>query len=227
MDKRILIVIVAAWLIASSFLVYQKVYKATGIKKPVYKTSINNNKTFVGSVDTFSDITPGASSWSWDFGDGEYSNEQNTTHDYAEEGEYRITLEVYGNEFGTIRHSEKVIKVTSPRQKPTSELSISGPDQVNAGESVSFSSSETAGSYSWSAEGDPQYASKTQTTSSASYTFATPGTKTISLKTTSPDKAASKTVQVIAKEVKPRKPAPSRPAANPSSRYRPQSESED
>ena len=34
--------------------------------------------------------------WNWDFGDGNTSSEQNTTHSYAAAGKYNVTLEVMG-----------------------------------------------------------------------------------------------------------------------------------
>jgi PKD repeat protein len=43
----------------------------------------------------FTDISFGAAiAWSWDFGDGNTSNEQNPTHTYAEEGIYEVTLAI-------------------------------------------------------------------------------------------------------------------------------------
>jgi len=37
-------------------------------------------------------------SWSWDFGDGEASTEQNPVHLYAQEGEYEVTLTISGDD---------------------------------------------------------------------------------------------------------------------------------
>lgn len=45
------------------------------------------------------DVSVGASSWSWDFGDGESSTEQNLMHEFADHGNFNITL-VAGNSFG-------------------------------------------------------------------------------------------------------------------------------
>lgn len=38
----------------------------------------------------------GATSWSWDFGDGNTSGEQNPTHTYASSGSYQVTLKIEG-----------------------------------------------------------------------------------------------------------------------------------
>ena len=40
----------------------------------------------------FTDKSPGASSWLWDFGDGSTSTDQNPSHSYANEGSYDVTL---------------------------------------------------------------------------------------------------------------------------------------
>ena len=44
----------------------------------------------------FTDNSPEGSSWFWDFGDGNTSNEQNPTHTYETFGEYSVTLTVDG-----------------------------------------------------------------------------------------------------------------------------------
>lgn len=40
----------------------------------------------------FNDLTPGAISWNWDFGDGNSSNQQNPNHTYNSTGNYTVTL---------------------------------------------------------------------------------------------------------------------------------------
>jgi gliding motility-associated-like protein len=47
----------------------------------------------------FHDISVGASNWYWDFGDFEYSTEENPMHNYGAQGDYEIFL-VAGNAFG-------------------------------------------------------------------------------------------------------------------------------
>jgi PKD repeat protein len=46
----------------------------------------------VDDVILFTDVSSGATSWQWDFGDGTVSDEQNPTHSYAEEGDYIVVL---------------------------------------------------------------------------------------------------------------------------------------
>ena len=42
----------------------------------------------------FTDISTGASSWSWDFGDGNVSTQQNPTHTYSGTGPFLVTLSI-------------------------------------------------------------------------------------------------------------------------------------
>lgn len=42
----------------------------------------------------FQDISPDAQSWSWDFGDGGTSNQQNPSHTYITPGQYTVTLTI-------------------------------------------------------------------------------------------------------------------------------------
>jgi hypothetical protein len=48
----------------------------------------------VGSQFTFQDLNTGASQWSWDFGDGNTSTQQNPTHSYALPGNYLVRMTV-------------------------------------------------------------------------------------------------------------------------------------
>lgn len=58
----------------------------------------------------FTDTSPGdPTSWSWDFGDGGSSTEQNPIHTYATGGTYTVTLDVDGPAGpATISHSVTV-----------------------------------------------------------------------------------------------------------------------
>lgn len=47
-----------------------------------------------GGAVNFTDLTGSATSWSWDFGDGSFSNEPNPSHVYAQSGAYTVTLSV-------------------------------------------------------------------------------------------------------------------------------------
>ncbi len=47
-----------------------------------------------GYASFFDESLGGANAWTWDFGDGNSSTEENPTHQYEEAGEYTVTLEV-------------------------------------------------------------------------------------------------------------------------------------
>lgn len=66
-----------------------------------------DNYVGCGSTDVqfLDDSWPRPTSWAWDFGDGNTSDEQSPMHTYAESGDYSVTLEVT-NAFG----SNQVIK---------------------------------------------------------------------------------------------------------------------
>src|SRR6185503_5950570 len=44
---------------------------------------------------TFTDASTNATSWHWDFGDGDTSNVQNPTHDFIGGGDYTVILTVH------------------------------------------------------------------------------------------------------------------------------------
>ncbi len=54
----------------------------------------NFSSTNVGSDYTFTDLSTGATSWAWDFGDGNTSTMQNPIHTYTAAGTYTVTLTV-------------------------------------------------------------------------------------------------------------------------------------
>jgi large repetitive protein len=66
----------------------------------------------------FADNSTGAASWSWDFGDGTTSTQQNPTHTYTKPGNYTVTLTV-GNSAGnnTVTKTDYIVvseDITAP-----------------------------------------------------------------------------------------------------------------
>ncbi len=56
----------------------------------------------VGTTVNFTDLSDNASSWEWNFGDGNTSNEQNPIHTYTQDGVYYVTLTTDGGcSYGT------------------------------------------------------------------------------------------------------------------------------
>ena len=64
--------------------------------------------------DTSSDNDGTIASWSWDFGDGAASVEQNPTHAFAAEGTYHVTLTVMDNDGGTDSALRFIVVQTGP-----------------------------------------------------------------------------------------------------------------
>jgi uncharacterized membrane protein len=44
----------------------------------------------------FKDLSAGATSWKWDFGDGSTSTDQNPIHQYQQSGRYTVILDITG-----------------------------------------------------------------------------------------------------------------------------------
>ena len=129
----------------------------------------------------FTDASTGSpDSWSWDFGDGGTSTDQNPTHTYVTTGTYDVTLEVSNVDGSNIQTFLNIITVEDPALYPV----------------VSFTASPTSGSspltvnftdQSLSAPGDPidywqwDLVSRTDYTQNPSVTYSAVGTRTISL----------------------------------------------
>lgn len=67
-----------------------------GPLQPVTATIIESDFNFTsnGNSTSFTDNSTGATSWFWDFGDGNTSTQQNPTHTYAATGNYTVTLTI-------------------------------------------------------------------------------------------------------------------------------------
>jgi len=77
----------------------------------IFAASVNAdfgvNKTigYIGGTFTFVDGSLGATSWSWNFGDGNTSTLQNPTHTYSTAGKYNITLTINSGEDSEVKSS--------------------------------------------------------------------------------------------------------------------------
>ena len=79
----------------------------------------------------FTDKSSGnVTNWSWNFGDGKTSNQQNPTHIYQNEGEYTVSLTISANSSNDNETKENFIKVTELLQS----LTVSIPDTQAASE---------------------------------------------------------------------------------------------
>lgn len=201
MDKRLLILIGIFILGSASLFAYRKMYyKPEGIKYTIKPL----NAIKAGDSIAFSDQTPGASRWKWDFGDGEYSTEQSGNHTYQSAGTFPVTLTVYGP-FGSQRENNKVTVVANNVAAVAAGPAILGPADAKAGVPATWGSSITASSYEWKVEGEPSPAQKGTT---ATYAFKSAGKHTLVLTTHSPDNTIRRDITVVAAD----QPAAQKPA---------------
>ncbi len=142
----------------------------------------------------FTDLSPAASTWLWDFGDGNTSTLQNPVHTYTSFGSYnvRLTISITGGCSGT------TVKNSFIQVAPTT-VSISN---APAGGCIPFTFSPVASiqtvdniiSYAWDM-GEP---GATYTTASPTHTYAAAGTYTVQLTvTTQSGCTATTTSQVL------------------------------
>lgn len=201
MDKRLLILIAVFILGSASLFGYRKLmYKPEGIKYTIKPREAINT----GDSISYSDNTPGASRWKWDFGDGEYSADQSGHHTYLSPGKYDVTLTAYGP-FGVQKRTESVTVLGSSNNIISTPAgpSISGPADAKAGTPASWQASTKAERYEWKVEGDAALAANKQTGSSATYTFKSAGQRTLVLTTHNPDATVRRSITVMPADAKP------------------------
>jgi Zn-dependent metalloprotease/uncharacterized membrane protein len=130
---------------------------------------------------TFTDLSQGAATWSWNFGDTGTSTEQNPVHTYTAMGTYTVTLTVT-NQFGSdTAVKTNYITVTAP-QIPVADFVASSTD-INIADSVTFTDLTTENPYQWAwtfEGGTPA----TSTVQNPTVTYNTAGTFTVTLTAT-------------------------------------------
>jgi PKD repeat protein len=127
---------------------------------------------------SFTDLSSGdPTTWSWAFGDGATSTEQNPTHEYTSPGTYTVTLAA-GNEFGSTNQTREGY-ISVAEAAPALEAGFSA--DVTGGEApltVSFIDRSAGDPTSWSwAFGD----GATSTEQNPTHEYTSPGTYTVVL----------------------------------------------
>ncbi|MCK5342313.1 MAG: PKD domain-containing protein [Candidatus Heimdallarchaeota archaeon] len=94
-------------------------------------------------TDTSTDTDGNVTQWHWDFGDGNTSTDQNTTHQYSTAGAYAVTLEVTDDDGATDAISKTVFVGIIPTNFSTLTIgwnlkSPPGPDEVNKTDLIIF-----------------------------------------------------------------------------------------
>jgi parallel beta-helix repeat protein len=151
--------------------------------KSNFDTQITSLKTR-----TFTDnSTPSPSgtivSWNWSFGDGNYSNQQNTSHTYYDDGNYTVSLTIWDSN-NLSNTSNMTLFVDNA--VPTVLIDVLSNIQI-AGDSISFntSSSDSDGSitnYTWDFGDDT-----TDYTAAPSHNYLKSGLYTVNLTVTDDD----------------------------------------
>ncbi len=94
-----------------------------------------------GTVQFEDGSLPIPDTWSWDFGDGNTSEEQSPSHQYAETGTYTVTLTV-SNEFGDNT-------TTTDVEVTVIDAALEIPSDIVTGEEVTFEGNNPTASYTW------------------------------------------------------------------------------
>ena len=143
--------------------------------------------------------TGGVTSWSWNFGDGSTSQQQNPLKRYTTAGSYNVTLTVYRN--SETRTTSRRVDVVAPLPA-TPDIGAAfdfSPPSPQVGQTVSFVDRSTGGASRWSwSFGDGGSAAVANPT----HVFAAPGVYTVTLTASNGGSTASSsrpvTVQAIA-----------------------------
>lgn len=146
---------------------------------------------------TFAAQMEGAKDVVWDFGDNTPTVTGRTQiHTFSNPGSYFVTVTVNGKckEFINVVISNKTAATTATAASVTEGQEISGPDAPKAGVPVNYVTTLNGASFEWNILNSPEY--PTQKTAMATYTFLTPGAKTIELKLDN-GKVYRKSVQVL------------------------------
>jgi len=154
-------------------------------------TSSLKARTFIDN----STPSPGATivNWTWDFGDGNYSYQKNTSHSYYDDGNYTVSLTILDSDSNS-NTTNKTIVVDNAI--PNAIINISSNIQIE-GNSVSFnsSSSDSDGSitnYTWDF-GDET----TDYTASSTHTYSNSGIYSVNLTITDDDGGINYTTKTM------------------------------
>jgi len=138
----------------------------------------------------------GISNWLWDFGDGASGSGETTSHTYTAAGEYTATLTVSDGEFSD--SATAVISVAPENRAPIAGFSVSPTDGIDTETSVSFDASASS-----DPDGDSlQYAwdfgdGSTASGMTASHTFGSAGSYTVTLEVNDGDGGVDSTSQFL------------------------------
>lgn len=138
----------------------------------------------ISFTDTSTDTDGSISTYNWSFGDGSYSESQNPTHSYDDDGPYTVTLNVTDDDGATDQTSQTLTILNTP---PTANFSYS-PQNATDLESITFTncSSDSDGyiaNCTWTfGDGTTNYSMN-----ATSHQYSNNGTYTVTLNVTDDD----------------------------------------
>ena len=146
---------------------------------PVANFSASPTTILEGETVDFTDASQYAASWSWNFGDGQTSTEQNPSHVYTAAGTYTVSLTVNNSLGSDTETKTNYITVNINTNPPTADFSA---DQTNIiiGSTVNFTdlSINNPTGWSWEFEGGTP---ATSTVQNPSVVYNTAGTFKVKL----------------------------------------------
>lgn len=177
-----------------SLLALMNIFLSTGCKKeeadpPTADFSASKTTALVGENIQFTNESINATSYEWDFDDGETSAQENPSHAFSEAGTFNVELTAKG-EGGTHSVSKSIV-ISEP--EPVANFVMSK-TSAYVGETITFTNqSSNASSYSWSF-GDGGMS----TTENPTHAYAGPGSFTVTLTATGPggENTTSKSITI-------------------------------
>ncbi|TEU16732.1 MAG: PKD domain-containing protein, partial [Anaerolineales bacterium] len=160
-------------------------------QRPTADFSYTTSDLTVDFTDQSTDPDGSVVSWSWDFGDGGSSSDQNPVHTYAAGGTYSVTLTVT-DDFGATGTASQAVSVSPANQSPTANLSY-----ATSGLTVDFTdlSTDPDGSVvSWSWDFGDGVISSTQ---NPAHTYTAGGTYSVTLTVTDDGGATATASQAV------------------------------
>lgn len=200
LDNRVWLVLLVTLILSGALLGFKMATRE--VCAPVKIVITNNDNPAVARYYpqdrlTFAAQMDGAKEVVWDFGDNTPAVTGRTQiHTFSNSGSYFVTVTVNGKcrEFINVVISNKMAATAAATASVAEGQEITGPDAPKAGEPVNYMTSLNGTSFEWNILNSPEY--PTQKTAMATYTFLTPGAKTIELKLDN-GKVYRKTVQVL------------------------------
>jgi PKD repeat protein len=135
--------------------------------------------TTASSIAFVDQSTGGATSWQWSFGDGTSSSLQSPVKQYANGGNYTVTLTIFrsGAASSSVSHGISIATV-APAQPPVVATFAFSPNAPTTGQSIAFTDQSTGTPIFWQWNfGD----GTTSTQQNPTHAYATPGDYTVTM----------------------------------------------